>query len=527
MSTEYQLTFSDYLSILRRRWVMMLGVFAAIFVVALAVAMVVPPVYQSTGTIMVESQQISSDLVQATVTSYADERIEVIKQRVMTRENLLRIIEKYQLFKDSRTNYTPSELIDEMRSSILIELVNANVQGKQRGAGTIAFKVSFEHRRPEMAHKVANELVTLFLDENVKVRTERATQTTEFLTQEADKLKADLEGLESQIATYKQENGGALPDNMMLSMNTMQRLESELRETEREYKAAQEELRFLDIELTSAKAGIGTTGPVAASALTPAQDLERSKAELARLSAVYTENHPDLKSLRRKIERLEAAQANVSTKAEPVASAGDLMVAKVEARIAAAKNRVASLGSQQNTLRARLNQMESQLLKAPQVERGLMTLERDHQNAKKKYEEIRAKQMTAQVAENLEGDKKAERFSLLEPPIQPDKPIKPNRKKMIAMGLILAIAGGLGSAMAMETIYAGVRGVDALEAIIHQRPLAVIPYITLDDEIARRQVLIKRALIATGVGILILLLVVHFAYMPLDILVMKILFRLG
>jgi len=160
MQSDYQLSLRDYIGIVRRRGVLIIAVFGGVFALAVVVAIMMPPVYQSTGTIMVESQQIPTDLVQATVTSYADERIEVIKQRVMTRDNLFRIAKKYELFADAGLTFTPSEAVDEMRSRISVELVNANVQARQRA--TIAFKVSFEHRRPDLAQRVANELVTLF-----------------------------------------------------------------------------------------------------------------------------------------------------------------------------------------------------------------------------------------------------------------------------------------------------------------------------------------------------------------------------
>ncbi|PWG67315.1 lipopolysaccharide biosynthesis protein, partial [Enterobacter mori] len=77
------------------------------------------PIYQSTGTILVESQQISPELVSTNNTSFADERIEVIRQRVMPRENLLRIIDKYNLFPDKR--FSDSDKIDHMRSAIVVE----------------------------------------------------------------------------------------------------------------------------------------------------------------------------------------------------------------------------------------------------------------------------------------------------------------------------------------------------------------------------------------------------------------------
>jgi succinoglycan biosynthesis transport protein ExoP len=551
---DYQLSLLDYLSILKRRALLIVATFGGVFAVAVAVALLIPPVYQSTGTIMIESQQIPTDLVQATVTSYADERIEIIKQRVMTRENLLRIIEKYQLFKDRGLTFTPSEQIDEMRQLIGVQLVNANLRQGQRGSATIAFKVSFENRRPDIAQRVANELVTLFLSENVKVRSERATQTTEFLTQEANKLKAELDTLENQIATYKQENGAALPQNMSLSMNAIQRLETEQRDTERDYRAAEEELRYLEVELAGAKAAVtnamaasGTGSPEAvAAAVADANEVELQKARalLTRMATTYTDNHPDVRATKRRIEALEKAIADAASQPKPAApakpatavaaantsptvAAAELVVAKVEQRIASARSRMQQLQAQQANLRARLGQAESQLLKAPQVERGLATLMRDHEGAKRKYEEIHAKQMTAQVAENLEGDQKAERFSLLEPPLTPDRPIKPDRKKMIALGFVLAGVAAAGLVMLLETLHGTVRGADALTAIVGQRPLVLVPYITIAEEAAQRRKLLVRALAAAAALGLAGLAAIHFLYMPLDVVVIKILLRLS
>lgn len=527
MQSDYQLSLRDYINIVRRRGVLVIAVFGSVFAFAVAVAIMMPPVYQSTGTIMVESQQIPTDLVQATVTSYADERIEIIKQRVMTRDNLFRIAKKYQLFADAGLSLTPSEAVDEMRSRIGVELVNANVQERQRA--TIAFKVSFEHRRPDLAQRVANELITLFLDENVKVRTERATQTTAFLTQEADKLRTDLDKLEGQIAAYKMQHGGALPDNMTITMNSLQRMESELRDTERDQRAAQDELRGLEIELASARAGVGV--PASAGSQNAQQELVKARADLARVAAIYTENHPDVRALKRKIEGLEKTVAKEKSAGSggsgEINSAADLQVARLESRVAFLRSQISLLDKQQAGLRGKIGQMESQMLQAPQVERGLADLLRDQETARRKYEEIRSKQMSAQVAENLEDEQKAERFTLLEPPLAPDVPIKPNRKKMIALGFFLAAACSAGVVILLETLNGRVRGVEAVAAIVGQRPMVTIPYITVAAELQQRRKMMVRVGIAVAVIVPLSLLAVHFLYMPLDMVLSKVLLRLS
>ncbi|MBK6005152.1 hypothetical protein JJB11_03530 [Ramlibacter ginsenosidimutans] len=517
---DYQLTLADYLTILRRRAWLIVGSFAVTLAVGVAISLLLPPTYLSSGLILIESQQIPTDLVQATVTSYADERIEVIKQRVMTRENLLRIIRKYNLFADAASTLTPSDQIDYMRKSIGVELVNASLRPDRAGPATIAFRLSFEHRRAEVAQSVANDLVTLFLAENVKVRTQRASQTTEFLTQEADKLKKELDGMEAAIAKYKQEHGAALPENVALGMAAMQRVESDLRQVERDQAAAEDELRSLEAERSWA--GTDTAAN--------AGELQKARAEVARLSATYTESHPDVKAARRRLSKLEQEAVDnargAASAPKPGASA-DPAVARIDARAATLRQRLKVLAAQRSSLRAQLGQMDVALVKSPQVEKDLAGLTRDYQSAQRKYEEIRAKQMTAQVAENLEDDQKAERFAVLEPPALPDKPVKPDRKKMLALSFLLALGVPAGAVGLMESMHGVVRGVGQISAITGLRPLVTIPIIPVAAERAQRR---KIVLAVAGGGVLaagIALVLVHFLVLPLDLVFMKALTRLG
>lgn len=525
MAAEYELTLSDYLSILKRRWWQMLAVSTMILAAAIATAIFLKPVYQSTGTILVESQQIPTDLIKATVTTYADERIQVIKQRVMTRDNLNRIIQKYQLYPEKIDSETTSTLIDEMRNAISVELLNADMPGSSGGKATIAFKVGFEYVRPEIAHKVANELVTLFLDENVKARTERATETTEFLTQEVDRLKVELEGVENKVATYKQEHANSLPEHLDMHMGMLQRADLEVKELDRDYKATQEELRYLDVELASTKASAkkGAGGDEAVSQIS---ELDKARAELDRALVLYKESHPTIRALKRKIETLEkgaVAPSQINTTKTDIAT--DLVVAKIQAQMESARVRLKSLAEQKRGLQSKTSQLQGQVTQSPQVERGLFMLMRDYENAKSKYEEVKSKQVNAKIAENLESENKAERFSMLEPPIFPDKPIKPNRKKIIALGILLGLAGAVALVAMLEALDKRVRGVESLTALVNMRPLVIIPYITTQVEIKRKKYLIKYVLAAIVAFTILLLAIIHFAVMPLDLLMVKLMAR--
>ncbi len=518
MATEYELTLFDYLSIMRRRAPYMVGTFVVVLLIAIVVAFAIPPTYRSTGTIMVESQQIPDNVVPSAIKNQLDERINIIKQRVMTRDNLLRIANKYRLFKENIGSLTTSELIDKMRDRIIVESISSNdaTRTSRQGQSTIAFTLSFEDQHPEVALQVTNDLVTLFLDWNVKLRTEGATETTAFLTQESDRLKIEVERLEALIAAYKQQNRNALPEQLTLRMTMRSRAENDLREVERDYRSTKEELRTLEVELSAAKHGMGED---------PSQTLPALKAEYAKLSAIYTESHPDIRALKRKIDVLEQASDTLGSKTDP-ATAPSLAVYRIQAKIDSDNARLSSLAQQREMLQGKIIENERAMIQTPKVEQGLDMLIRDRDSAQRKYEEIRNKKMNAQIAENLESENKSERFSVLEPPILPEKPYKPDRVKIITLGFFLALVSSGGAIMVLESVDKRIRGAEALTYVLGYRPLVLIPYLPTQEDGVRRKRMLMLAIIAAAVALIAAFVALHFLYMPLNILFTKFLARL-
>ena len=193
-----------YYEILKKRKFYGLIPFVCVFAIGLAIVMLWPPTYQSEGKILVESQQIPVDLVRPTVTATASERIATIQQRVMTRENLLKIVDKYQMFADQRDKLSRTDLLDLMRANTVVKPIEIDPQGGQQNL-TVAVTVGFTDRRPDIATKVANELITLFLSEDARNRTNRATETTKFLAQEVDKLQAELASIDEKLIESRRQ----------------------------------------------------------------------------------------------------------------------------------------------------------------------------------------------------------------------------------------------------------------------------------------------------------------------------------
>lgn len=518
MATEYELTFQDYLAIMRRRAPYMIGIFATGFLISIIIAIVIPPTYRATGTIMVESQQIAENVVTTTVKTQLEDQINNIKQRVLTRENLLQMANHYGLFKGDSGNLNSSVLIDKLRDRIFIEMGNPDdKRTNQQGKKIFAFTLSFEDRHPDVALQVTNDLISLFMDWNIKLRTEGAEETTDFLTQESDKLKIELDRHEKLIADFKQQHKNALPEQLALRMTMLSRAENDLHEVERDIRSTKEEIRVQEVELAAARHGLGDGNNTS-------QSLPSLKAELARLSAIYTPSHPDVKRLKYKIAALE------STDGSDAAAGGDSNPAafKIQSKIESDKARLASLAHQKDQLQRTMVENENSMIQTPKVEQDLAVLVRDRDSTQKKFEELRNKRMNAKIAETLESESKSGRFSILEPALYPEKPFKPNRIKILLIGFLLSIIASGGVMMLLEMVDQRIRGAEALGHVLGNRPLAVIPYLPVKEDEIHRIRMIKLSIkiaAATLVMFIVILVLLNFIYMPIDEMFMKIIAR--
>ena len=180
------------LEAVRRRALPMGIAFGAVLMLALLLAAFWPATYRSTGTILIEQQEIPEDFVRSAVSSYADQRVQVISQRVMTSANLLGIIEKYQLYGGERDTSTREALVERIREDIKLDMISADVVDPRQGRATkatIAFAVGYDSRSPDLAARVANDLVSLYLRENLESRKQLAAGSAEFLSGESEKLR--------------------------------------------------------------------------------------------------------------------------------------------------------------------------------------------------------------------------------------------------------------------------------------------------------------------------------------------------
>lgn len=617
---ENEKDIGDYLNVLRRRKGLIMSVMALILAISLGFAFGLPAIYKSSATILIEQQEVPQDFVRTLVTSYAEQRIQVISQKILSSKNLMGLIDKYNLYAEERKKTPIESVIDDMRDKISLDMVSADVVDPRSGqarTATIAFTLSFESESPKLAQSVANEIVTLFLNENIKNRTETAIEASAFLSAEGEKLRNTIAELESRLAQFKEENAESLPELTDLNTQMMNRTEQEILEVKRQIISLNERKIYLAAELAQQPETIDEQR------YNPAYDLQRQKYEIAlqkhnyeiqrrarigaepdtRLEALQTEylaasskysaTHPDVQRLKREIDslktevgvssgdttvldtriaglqqRLSSARDRYSSDhpdvkrfqrelADLESQRADQVVdfsktgasdfpsysvtqpqfliktrpnpahVQLKAQLDAADTELVSLNAKIDELESRYRDYESRLMRTPQVEREYRDLVRDFDTATAKYREITSKQLEAQLAQSLESERKGERFTLIEPPLMPEEPFKPNRLAIAFLGLVFSFAGGIGAASLAEALNDSVRGRHGVMEVMGEPPLSVIPYIETFEDVRKR--VMQRTLLIFGmiIGIAAAIAVVHLYFVPLDVLWFKTLRRFG
>lgn len=565
--------FGDYAAIIKRRKYYILLPFLSIIIVAAIVAYVLPPIYKSTTTILIEGQQIPSDFVRSTVPTLVEEAIQTITQQIMSRSKLLEILNRFDLYNDLRERETTEEIIERMREDINLKMISAEVIDQRTGRpsiATIAFSLSYEWKDPSKVQKVANTLASLYLEQNLKDREEKARTTSTFIEAELNMLKDSINQLETKIAEFKEKHFQALPEMAQLNFQMIQRLERETENLEQQIRNvrerkiylegqlagidpdlpgiqgaggrtadARQRLKYLHTEYIALKASLSEKHPDVIKMKNEINSLEKEvtikdeiqlkqnqleelKTDLAMNMGKFSEKHPDVIKLKKSIEIIEKElRDNIKEtgKSQHEAEAPENPAyINISTQITTAAMETESLKKNLDRLKIKLEEYQKRLELTPQIELEYNLLTRDYNNATARYQETLHKLMEAKSAQGLEKGQKGQRFTIIDPAILPEKPYKPNRLAIILIGFVLSIGAGIGVASLKEFSDQAIYSENALSLITGKPVLAVVPLIETETDRKRkkRKVIIFTLSILIGTGLLTL--AVHLFYKPLDVL---------
>lgn len=431
-------------------------------VVAAAIAgAVMSPVYVASSTLLIESPQIPATLVASPFENLADERIGKIRQQILSRPNLLRLIKRENLYPEQRASQPIENVLVTIRDAISVELVSANagtIATTARSADpTIAFSLGFRYDEPDRAFRVARELTAMFLEADKKLRTEQAAGATEFLQERADELRDRLIEAEDKRREIQLRFAGALPEQIALSTQTSAALQSEVSRIDSEIQSINQQNVLL----------AGRSNEMAQADPPARAEVRRAEQALARLRATLSDQHPDVMAAREAVSLAQQAERN-----EPQMQTAS---GRLSEEISGGRSRIAVLSQRRGQLLAAIANGERQLAQSPQAAYELNNLNSDLENLRQQYVSIREKQLEAQVAANLQIENKGERFSVVDPPTLPLEPISPRRLQLLMIGAVVGLALGLLLTLAMELITGRVNGASRIARLTGALPLATIP----------------------------------------------------
>ncbi len=477
---------ADLWSMFKRRFLIMVVIGSIGVAAALVYALSKPAIYETSAKILVEAQQIPNDLARSTVNSSAAERLQLIEQRLMSRDNLIAVIEKLNVFADN-PNMPLLAKIGAVRGATRIRSIG--VSGG-RGRGISAFTITVRLSDPVQAAAIANEFVNIVLEQNLRARAERARETLAFFEREERRIGDDITALEVEIAGFKETNEHALPESRQFRRAELANIQQHNLEIEREILGLEDQRAALVLALDSDRPAIAANETRPQS---PEEDqLRKLRRELAVRRSVLAPNHPEIKRLEGEIESLIPLVPGESV--HQLGSSPEDQREAAEQQIARWTSRIQLLQDQQAQFDRQRAALEASLLETPQVEMALNAYERRHQQLQDQYSVITRKRAEAETGEKLEVNQQSERFEVVENAIVPQGPVEPNRKKILVLGsgVSMAIAGGL--ALLLEILNPVIRSTAQMERQLNLRPVISIPHVRTPFERRRR-----RALIVGGV----------------------------
>ena len=477
---------------LRFRWVL-IAPFCLAMLAGIVLAAVLPRLYQADATILVEPQSVPERYVHATVPVDIESRIASLTQQILSRSNLSDLIERFKLFSETDAESPLTKLFSgggkqgqfiEDKLALMGKRITVKVEGKGGGSKAGAFKISFTDPDRTKAFQVVNALTSFVIDQNLKMRESSAFGTSDFLQDELNKTRKRLEEVETAIEEYRRMNMGGLPEQLQSNLTILERLQQQLTESRQQLRDEKGRLLNLENQLKFAQQAYPmTTVSTPEAADGGPKSLEGHTQQLMEYKAKYTENHPDVVLLKKKIETIESELAAADNAAVPQGARTSPPVPVGRSRMEADM-----IGQQQSIIRniqaleaeigntqAQIGQYQKRVEDTPKREQEMLSLKRDYENIKSSYSSVLTRKLESDIALNMEKKQKGEQFQILDPPRAGEKPVSPNLKVLFIACVIAGLGIGGGIVFLHEFFDNSARKPETLQTRLSLPVLVVMP----------------------------------------------------
>jgi polysaccharide chain length determinant protein (PEP-CTERM system associated) len=462
--------------IIKRRWLIIIP-FCLSILVGIYLALTLPKSYSAETLILIEPQRVPANYVQSIVSIDIESRISTISQQIMSRTNLEKIINQFDFFSGPKFEKMYLEdKIESLRKQISVDVT----RGRRRDADS--FSISFIGKNPKIVMQVVNSLTSFFIDENLKVREAQAIGTSDFLNDELNDMRKKLEKVEEVLKIYKEKHMGELPEQLETNLRILDRLQERFNERQQSLRDEKNRLAILENQIQLAKAQADSGGTLQSTTLDPS-GLEGLKRQVYELKTKYTDKHPDVIRLEKRIANLEEekqtssgesthvtqlAQAETETPASNVEYIRQYEEVKREIKAQEAK--ISKLSSQIDFYQKRVE-------RTPKREQELLSLRRDYNNMQMAYNSLLNRKLEAEIAVNMEKKQKGEQFRIVDYATLPQKPVSPNMKKLFLLALAAGLGIGAGIIFFLEYLDTSFTKPEDIESFLGVPVIATVPKI--------------------------------------------------
>ena len=509
------LDLEDYIDILRRHKAWILGPAFCSLVLAVVVAFLWPDTFVSQAVIRVVPPQVPETYVPTNVNMEMSQRINSMAQTILSRGNLTNIINTFGLYPRDKQRKPMEDVVEEMKKEIRIGSVTG-MTAQNRGVS--AFSISFSYENRIIAQKVTADLVSRFMSENTRDRTTQSVLTTQFLKDQAESAKKELEGIEDRMAKFRQVNAGRLPDQLQNNQILLNAAEARIANINANISRVSQEKMLLETELRTAKTALTSLKPASDQVAVQAKNekLQVNEAQITQAEQIlgnlkehYKDTYPDvrrmeiqvasLKNTREKLikEDLEAKKTEADQPVKEVkrydpefarnSQNVNAVIERLEAQIKLTQIQTEEYVKEMHNGEQNVKLIHSRIESQPVGEQQYAEVIRDREVAKLKYEELNRKRSQSAIAEDLEKRQQGESLEVLDPASLPQTPTEPKRPMLIAIGTGVGLILGLCFAGAREAKDASLKNLKDVRAYTQLTILGSVPLLENDLVVRRRK----------------------------------------
>jgi polysaccharide chain length determinant protein (PEP-CTERM system associated) len=436
----------DYLTILKKRWWLIVVPAFVFFIAGIVVTSFIPAQYVSKTTVQIDQQKVSSDLVKPAITEDINSRLASMNEQIFSRSSLQPIVEKFGLYSTKRLSM--DDRIALVRKNIEIK---ESSSGFAHSSGSPGFEITFTAPDAHTAQMVCAEITSQFTAANLRAREASTEGTTDFLKEQLNNAKTTLDDQDAKLAAFQRQYFGMLPRDAANNMNLLGSLNTQLEAATQALARMEQDKSYMEAML-SQQVQQAQSAPVASATMLAPQTEEKQLQDLltqqAELSSHYTADYPDVIAVNRKIAELRKKMAQAPAPLPTATGAAGKVVDNaaiqdLRARIRGSDIAIQSKRAEQAQLNRQIRTYQGRVQSTPQVEEQFKQLTRDTQTLQEQYDSLLAKLNQSQMAADLEHRQEGETFRVLDEANLPDGPTFPKRSVFAMGGFALGLGLGL------------------------------------------------------------------------------------